>query len=141
MIRSSYLRTFADRDRSDFRSPLVQQIVHRPRARSLRGDVEKEPAEEEGNLAAVHVRPEAVRGVSDEVGERHQSAAEEGGASREEANGDEDAAHELDGPRAPDQRLRNSGRDPAEDVEEFLRAVAGEEGAGEEAEGAGNSRG
>ena len=99
---------------------LAPQVVHRPRPRPLRGEVEPQPAIEDRQLAAVRFRPEAVRSVAGEIRDGHQAAGEEGDGSRQQSDRDEDAAEELD--RAGDVRdvRGHARRHRAEESEQLL---------------------
>src|SRR6185436_5900730 len=103
-----------------------EEVVERPRSRPRRRDVEEQPEVEDGQLALVEDGPEPVARVAHEVGEGHEAAGDEGGQAREEADGDQGAADELDGPRDPDDGGRRPRGDPAEDAQQLLRAMTGE---------------
>ena len=70
--------------------------------------------------------------MSLEVGDRHLAGGDEGGDAGEQTERDQQAADELDGPRGDHQRRRHLLT--AEPAEQLLRAVAGEQQTGDDAQ-------
>ena len=106
-----------------------------------RGEIEEDEAVQHGELAAVDERPETLRRVGDEIGERHQPGEHERHGTREEADQEQRAADELqysghagEGPELQRKRARNR------EVEQLLRAVRREQKGGDDAQDAQQTR-
>jgi len=87
---------------------------------------EEEEAVRHGELALIDNRPEAMWRVDGEVRHGHLTAGDEGRDAREQSEGDEQAAAELDDPR--DHHLGVTElRSASQHAEKLLCSVAGEE--------------
>ena len=75
--------------------------VEAPRSAAREGEVEEHEAEEDGRLALVQEREEAVRRVRDEIGEGHLAGEDEGDRPREEPERQQDAADDLENAGEP----------------------------------------
>src|SRR5262249_29266506 len=68
------------------------QRVETPRSRTRRGDVQPDEAEQDGRRSLIQDRPEAVRRVPDEIGERHFARDQKGYGPTEQSDEQEQTA-------------------------------------------------
>jgi hypothetical protein len=80
-----------------------------------------------GRLALVDEREEALRRVHHEIGDRHLAGHDESGRSREQADGDEHAADDLDDAGEAEQREQRRAHADIGEADQLRRAVGEEQ--------------